>query len=115
MAHSYNHARSSAKKFGGIPEDYLDIHNWFDDTKQYFADFRHRALRHHSAGIFWCEEKFGIKITNSDGRDIPVRLIGEQHVTEDCGFIPTVQDWLKSISHEPWKVKTQQIEKTLSL
>lgn len=113
MAHAFHHAVSSAKKFGGLPEDYLAIHQWFDDTKQYLADFRHRALRHHSAGIFWAEERFGITIVNSDGKDVPVRLISEQHVKEDCGFIPTVEDWLRGVPMEPWKVKTEKIEKQL--
>jgi hypothetical protein len=26
MAHPYQHAVSSARKFGGIPEDYVEIH-----------------------------------------------------------------------------------------
>jgi len=114
MAHPYDHARSSAKKFGGVPEDYLHIHHWFDETKQYFADFRHRALRHHSAGIFWVEERYGSTILNSEGKRVPVRVIGEQHVKEDCGFIPTPEDWLKGIPHEPWKIETQKIEKQLT-
>ena len=96
------HAVSSSRKFGGVPEDYLAIHNFFDESKAHYADFRHRALRHHSAGIFECQEKFGVTITNSDGRTIPVRQIGEQHVMEDCGFIPTVADWLKHIKCQPW-------------
>lgn len=34
---------------------------------------------------------------------MPVRILGEQHVMEDfSGFIPTVADWLKHISKEPW-------------
>jgi hypothetical protein len=102
MAHSYHHAVNSARKYGGKPEDYQSIHNWFDETKEHYADFRHRALRHHSLGIFECEQKFGITLTNSDGKQVPVRLIGEQHVKEDCGFIPTVQDWLKHIQGQKW-------------
>ena len=102
MAHSWHHAVNSARKHGGKPEDYIAIHNYFDETKEHYADFRHRALRHHSLGIFECEAKFGITITNSDGKQIPVRLIGEQHVKEDCGFIPTVQDWLKHIQGQKW-------------
>ena len=43
-------------------------------------DVRHRALLHHSEGIFLCERLFGVTIRNADGRDIPVRFIGEQHV-----------------------------------
>ena len=102
MAHPYHHSLSSARKFGGKPEDYNQIHSWFDETKSHFADFRHRALRHHSLGIFWCEEKVGITITNSDGKEVPVRLIGEQHCREDCGKIPSVQDWFSQIKPSRW-------------
>ena len=109
MSHPYHHALSSVKKWGGAPDDYIEIHEWFDESKSHYANFRHRALRHHSEGIFLCQRIFGETITNSKGRVIPVRLIGEQHVLEDCGFIPTVQDWLKNIEPEPWmeKVKTK--------
>jgi len=66
------------------------------------ADFRHRALRHHSAGIFMLEDVFGTTIMISTGRVVPVRFIGEQHVLEDLGRIPTVQDWLEKIQPESW-------------
>ena len=79
----------------------------------YFADFRHRALRHHSAGIYECMEKFGTCITNSNGRKVPVRQIGEQHVMEDCGRIPTVADWLGCIQPEPWMKKVAMKSKEL--
>lgn len=102
MAHPWHHSVSSARKWGGQPEDYLPIHNWFDASKAHYADFRHRALRHHSEGIFWCETVFGPTITNSDGSVIPVRWIGEQHVKEDLGRIPTLRDWLRHIKAEPW-------------
>jgi hypothetical protein len=102
VAHPVKHAQSSAKKFGGKPEDYLPIHNWFDESKAFLADLRHRALRHHSEGIFLSEKIFGVSITNSDGKEIPVRYIGEQHVREDLGRIPTAQDWLTQIKPEPW-------------
>ena len=45
---------------------------------------------------------FGTTITNSDGRVVPVRFIGEQHVQEDLGKIPTVADWLRNIKPESW-------------
>ena len=97
MAHPLKHAESSARKFGGRAEDYLLIHNWFDESKAFLADFRHRALRHHAEGIFLCERIFGAAITNSEGKKVPVRYIGEQHVREDLGRIPTAQDWLSQI------------------
>ena len=39
MAHALKHAESSARKFGGRAEDYLPIHNWFDESKAFFSDF----------------------------------------------------------------------------
>jgi len=94
MAHPLKHAQNSARKFGGKPEDYLPIHSWFDESKAFLADFRHRALRHHAEGIFLAERVFGVAIVNSAGLQVPVRYVGEQHVKEDLGRIPTAQDWL---------------------
>jgi uncharacterized protein DUF6915 len=102
MAHPFKHAESSARKFGGKAEDYLAIHNWFDESKAFFTNFRHRARRYHAEGIFLAERIFGITIVNSNGDLVPVRYVGEQHVKEDLGRIPTVQDWLTQISPQRW-------------
>ncbi len=48
------------------------------------------------------ESLFGTTITISTGRVLPVRFIGEQHVLEDLGRIPTVSDWLGKIQPESW-------------
>lgn len=108
MATPYHHSISSVNRWGGSVDDYLPLHNWFDDSKRHHGDFRHRALRHHAQGIFELESVFGVTITNSDGRAVPVRLIGEQHVTEDLGFIPSVGHWLSAIRVQPWMNRTQK-------
>lgn len=108
MAHPYDHARSSAKRFGGNAEDYIKIHSWFDESKKMYAHWRHRALRHHAEGIFMAEAIFGVTMINSDGRKVPVRIIGEQHVKEDLGWIPTMQDWFQHLAHEPWMTRGVQ-------
>ena len=110
MAHPLFHARSSARKYGGIPADYQAIHDWFDESKAFLADVRHRALRHHAEGIFLCEKIFGTSIVNSDGRDVPVRFIGEQHVLEDLGRIPAASDWLREIKLQPWMASRSQLQ-----
>lgn len=102
MAHPLFHAESSVRKYGGETGDYLPIHCWFDESKAHIGDVRHRALRHHTEGIFACEQVFGQSITNSDGRVVPVRFIGEQHVIEDLGRIPSVSDWLSEMPIKPW-------------
>jgi len=106
MTHTYYHAKSSARLFGGEPEDYLPIHKWFDETKESFCDFRHRALRHHAEGAFECERIFGCTITNSDGKEVPVRYIAEAHIKEDCaGRVPNIADWLSCIVPQPWMAR----------
>lgn len=105
MSHPLHHSISSQKKWGGLVDDYLPIHNWFDETKAHYPDMRHRTLRHHSEGIFWCEEKFGTYITNSDGKMVPVRAIAEQHVKEDIGWIPTIKDYLDNMNIVGWMYK----------
>lgn len=96
------HARSSAKKFGGKEEDYLPIHDFFDQTKSHFPTNAHRAILHSSFGIFLIEKVFGHEIVNSDNKKVSVRDIGEQHILEDLGFIPTVADYLSNMEYKPW-------------
>lgn len=108
MAHPVKHAENTARRWGGVAEDYLPIHNWFDESKAFVSGFRHRAMRHHTEGIFLAERIFGVTISNSQGKVVPVRYIGEQHVMEDLGRIPTAQDWLKDIPAEPW-MRGQQL------
>jgi hypothetical protein len=113
MAHPYHHALSSVKKWGGETEDYMSIHEWFDDSKKSHADFRHRALRHHAEGIFLCESIFGKTITLSSGRTIPVRWVGEQHVQEDLGRIPSATDYLRLITPEPWMHRSRRLSQEM--
>ena len=111
MAHPYHHALSSARLWGGVADDFLPLHSWFDESKMLTADFRHRALRHHAEGIFMLERLRGSTITISTGRIVPVRLIGEQHVREDLGFIPSFADWARRIRPEPWMGRAQPIHR----
>jgi len=105
MANAYIHSKSSARRFGGQPDDYLTIHIKMDCSKAYFPSNVHRALTHHS---FWIHEVmiplFGYTIKNSDERDVCVKDICEQHVLEDFGmrFIPTAQDYLENMEFKDW-------------
>lgn len=62
MAKPIVHARSSARRFGGQPEDYLAIHDLLDSSKAVFPDNRHRALTHNSWFFFIVERIFGHEI-----------------------------------------------------
>lgn len=117
MATAYHHSLSSVKKWGGEVKDYLAIHEWFDASKALHGDFRHRALRHHAEGIHMAVQLFGHPddhtITTSAGRKVPVTWIGEQHVIEDCGFIPTFGDWAIQIQPQPWMNQPVKLSKVL--
>lgn len=86
MRHPYYHALSTVKRHGGTPEDYLAVHSWFDQTKAHIADSRHRLFLHNPAGIALAVEVFGEAMAAPS-----VREIGEQHITEDFGHIPSVE------------------------
>jgi len=105
MANAWIHSKSSARRFGGDPEDYLPIHIKMDCSKAYFSSNAHRALTHH---CFWIHEVmlpiFGYTITNSVGKIVSVKDVCEQHILEDFGmkFIPTAQDYLENMEFKDW-------------
>lgn len=105
MGKPHQHAESSAKKFGGNMEDYLEVHLLLDSSKMAFADNRHRALTHNSWFVNHILPKiFGNTIANSDGTPISVIEIAEQHILEDFShhFIPTAQDYLTQMVKSSW-------------
>lgn len=106
MAQSYVHAQASARHFGGVPEDYLAIHEWIDQFKSTFGDVRHRAMLHHAKGPWMAQEVFGrfIEVTLKDGKlkKVLVRDIAENHIVEDMGCIPSPGDWLECMNCVTW-------------
>jgi hypothetical protein len=113
MAHPLQHAKSSVKKFGGKPEDYVHLHNWLDETKAWLGHSYHRAFRHHSEGIFEMEKIFGAEFKNSDNKTVYTRYVGEQHVREDCNnYIPTAKEWVDALTSEKkpmWMLRTMEL------
>ena len=105
MSKPIYHAISSSKKYGGKPEEYIDIHDFMDSSKGALPDNRHRALTHNSWFISVVIEKvFGFQRTNSDGRIYSTRQIAEDHVFEDynMNYIPTAQDFLGNMAWQEW-------------
>lgn len=106
MAKPYFHSQSSAKKYGGIWGDYMEIHEFMDSSKAAFPDNRHRALTHNSWFIGTILPRvFGETFRRkSDNKIVNTRDIGEQHVLEDYKFkfIPTPQDFLQEMEFLPW-------------
>ena len=105
MATPLIHATSSAKRWGGTPEDYVALHSKMDCSKKYFPDNRHRILTHNMFFIFEVMiELYGEYITNSAGRLVSVKDICELHILEDyhMKYIPTPQDWIENLQVKSW-------------
>lgn len=106
MSTSYHHAQTSASKWGGVPEDFLPIHELIDGSKQAFGDVRHRALLHNTWGVWLVQAVFGpmLDVPRRTGgtKKVSVREIAEQHIIEDLGFIPSPGDWLEHMNMVTW-------------
>lgn len=102
MAQSLVHAEASARHFGGVPEDYIKLHEWIDHFKELVGDVTHRQYRHNSAGPWMAQEVFGLTVTNSEGKKVSVREIAENHVVEDLGWIPSPADWSACLTCKTW-------------
>ena len=114
MSKPYEHAVLSVKKWGGKPEDYLPIHNFMDSSKAHVADMRHRAILHSSFGCYLAEQVFGTNLIVKyedvtvpppfpiKARNVSVRDIAEQHIIQDLGFIPSVQQYLDHMELADW-------------
>lgn len=59
MSKPFIHAQIQSKKFGGIPEDYIEINQFMDSSKAAVSDNRHRIFFHSAFGIFTVEKLFG--------------------------------------------------------
>jgi len=95
MAHPYRHAVRSARLFGARPDDDLPIDDWLDASRAHIADVRHRALRHHSEGIFPCEAICGRTLTNSGARPLrreSLSLLFQMSMTLPSHCMPWAQD-----------------------
>jgi hypothetical protein len=108
------HARISAKQHGGVAQDYMRIHEFIDHSKSALADVRHRAMLHSAWGIYVVSQVFGDLITNSDGKEVSVRDIAEEHVVQDLGFIPTMEDWLKEMPIQGWMSGTRKTRQVMT-
>jgi hypothetical protein len=74
------HARVSARRWGGVPDDYVAVHALIDSTKMLCTDNRHRILH-----TFWAVQEvvipvFGHTMHNSAGREVDIKDICEKTI-----------------------------------
>lgn len=94
-----DHSLLSVRDYGGKTNDYYDIHYAMDYSKYFLSDgnAHHRAFSHNWWGISMVENSFEPILTNSDGKEIEVRQILIDHVRQDCGTVPTLQQCLDAL------------------
>lgn len=115
MASPYKHALNSIEKWGGNYKDYLPIHEFLDSTKLHLATWQHRAILHNTFGVGVCEQVFGPVIKNSDGKEIETRYIAIKHIEEDCGIVPTIEQWLNDLKPKKFAVNFKLKEELSTL
>lgn len=97
------HSESSARRFGGTPQDYVAIHKFLDQSKLYIADWRHRALLHNTFGVALAEQLFGdLYRRPSDGQSVATRTVAEVHILEDMQAILTPGEFLREMPIRRW-------------
>jgi len=93
----WEHSMISARKFGGIEQDYYQIHKFIDSSKLFYFHFKHRLILHNLFGVELAIKKFEDYIVNDDNSVILVRDIAIEHLKEDCnGQVPSLTDWLSN-------------------
>lgn len=100
---SIKHAKISARRRGGQPSDYIEIHQFIDNTKNLCSDNRHRIFH-----TMWAVNEivlpiFGHTLINSDGVEIDIKdLCEKDHLLVDFRhrFIPTIGDFVQAIKSE---------------
>jgi hypothetical protein len=107
---AYIHSQISVKKRGGKIEDYYEIHDFSDSSKEVESSNCHRLYFHTMWGVKnLIIPIFGHTITNSDGKEINVKdLCENDHILPDYTgkFIPTLTDFVDCIAEIP-SVKTK--------
>lgn len=114
---SWNHAQSAARKWGGKPDDYIEIEEFIDSSKKIIGDVRHRSVYHHTEGVWLCQRIFGRTITvekKNNSVEIPVRLVAERHILEDLGWLPSPADYMDGMPIKLWMSGSQRKELPLS-
>lgn len=94
------HARITARRYGGRWTDWIHIHNWYDSSKAHFAGVQHRIFLHSDFGLWLADSIFGSTLSAADGTQVPTRAISIDHQTEDLGRIVTLREWLGCVRSE---------------
>lgn len=95
------HAKNAARKYGGVPSDYLPYEIFMDQCREHLGDIRHRLITHNTWFIVIAELALGPEIKLSNGCTVRTMTVLEDHVREDMGGrLPTLEENFRSIKPE---------------
>ena len=57
---------------------------------------------HSTLGCYLVEKILGHVMVNSDGREVSIRDIAEEHVLEDLWTIPSIEKWMEGLPIAQW-------------
>lgn len=60
------HSNLSVRKYGGIPSDYQEVHDFLDMSKMTHSDLRHRCILHNTLGPFLAEKGIGVNHSKAE-------------------------------------------------
>jgi hypothetical protein len=60
------HSNLLARKYGGIPSDYQEVHDFLDMSKMTHSDLRHRCILHNTLGPFLAEKGIGVNHSRAE-------------------------------------------------
>lgn len=117
----FQHARITANAIGGTWRDYVALHTAFDRSKGAYGKMLHRSVLHSDLGIETVLRIMGSVIRLHDGTTVDAAAVGDQHVRDDLGFVPSVEEWVSALvmptslksrmlssAHRAWRVDPVQ-------
>lgn len=93
---------AAAQRFGGDPEAYRPVIDWFRRPSVMSTHPLAPAVLANAFGIMLSERVFGPVIETAPGRLLPTRDIGEAYAIGLWGFIPALGDVLSCMKTRQW-------------
>jgi hypothetical protein len=99
----WQHCLQSCERFGGLPDDYLPLHQFINSARTVLPDEVSRCILHNAWGIDIAVRCIGATFRrSSDHVRLSTREVAESHVLRDLGTIPTMLETLHAVPLAKW-------------
>lgn len=101
------HARITARRYGGRWQDWIAIHDWIDRSKMIFPSMQHRMFLHSDFGEWLTVKIHGETLKTTDETVVSTRDLFRDHQIEDLGRVVSLAEWLREIDTVYWMRRRQ--------